>query len=88
MFRSLLYHKYVREFQVQDVLYLHKWNPGLRRRKEDAFEEQIAGKWHLITVQEASDYVDHDILQERFHVTHFAGCAILFNKDILPCHQG
>ena len=23
MFRSLLYHKYVREFQVQDVLYLH-----------------------------------------------------------------
>ena len=22
MFRSLLYHKYVREFQVQDVLYL------------------------------------------------------------------
>ena len=23
MFRSLLYHKYVREFQVQDELYLH-----------------------------------------------------------------
>ena len=23
MFRSLLYHKYVREIQVQDVLYLH-----------------------------------------------------------------
>ena len=32
-------------------------------------------------LQEASDYVEHDILQERFHVTHFAGCAILFNKD-------
>ena len=38
-------------------------------------------KWHIVTLQEASDYVDHDILQERFHVTHFAGCAILFNWD-------
>ena len=43
--------------------------------------KQIAGKWHLITLQEASDYVDHAILQERFYVTHFAGCAVLFNKD-------
>ena len=32
-------------------------------------------------MQEASEYVDHDILTGRFHVTHFAGCAILFNKD-------
>ena len=31
----------------------------------------------------ASDHVDHDILHERFHVTHFAGCAILFNKDTI-----
>ena len=38
-------------------------------------------KWHIVTLQEASDYVDHDILRERFHVTHYAGCAILFNKD-------
>ena len=38
-------------------------------------------KWHVVTLQEASDYVEHDILQERFHVTHFAGCATLFNKD-------
>ena len=28
-----------------------------------------------------SEYVDHDILTGRFHVTHYAGCAILFNKD-------
>ena len=41
-----------------------------RRGKEDAFEKQ-----------EASDYVEHDILNERFHVNHYAGCAILFNKD-------
>ena len=33
-----------------------------------------------VTLQEASEYVDHDILTGRFHVTHNAGCAILFNK--------
>ena len=48
---------------------------------KDAIEKQIAGKWHFITLQEASDYVEHEILHERFHVTHFAGCAVLFNKD-------
>ena len=35
----------------------------------------------FVSLQEASDNVDHDILQERLHVTHNAGCAILFNKD-------
>ena len=24
---------------------------------------------------------DHDILTNRFHVTHHGGCAILYNKD-------
>ena len=38
-------------------------------------------KWHIVTLQEASDFVEHDILHVRFHVTHCAGCAILFNKD-------
>ena len=55
--------------------------PWARRGKEDAFEKEIAGKWHIITLQEASQKVEHEILRERFHVTHFAGCAILFNKD-------
>ena len=66
---------------VQKRLSIYHWNPGPRRGKEDAFENQIAVKWHIVTLQEASDYVEHDILQERFHVTHFAGCAIFFNKD-------
>ena len=56
-------------------------NPGPRRGKENAFDRQIAGRWHVITLQEASEYVDHDILTGRFHVTHYGGCAILFNKD-------
>ena len=66
---------------VQSRLSIYNWNPGPRRGKDDAFEKQIAEKLHIVTLQEASDYVDHDILQERFHVTHYAGCAILFNKD-------
>ena len=66
---------------LQMRLSVYNWNPGPRRGTEDAIEKQIAGKWHLITLQEASDYVDHAILHERFHVTHFAGCAVLFNKD-------
>ena len=66
---------------VQKRLSIYNWNPGPPRGKEHAFEKQIAGKWHLITLQEASDYVEHEILHERFHVTHFAGCAVLFNKD-------
>ena len=32
-------------------------------------------------MQEASDYVDHELLTNRFHVTHYAGCAVLFNKE-------
>ena len=66
---------------MQKRLSIYNWNPGPRRGKEDAIEKQIAGKWHLITLQKASDYVEHEILHERFHVTHFAGCAVLFNKD-------
>ena len=66
---------------MQKRLSIFIWNPGPRRGREDAFEKQIAGKWHIVTLQEASDYFDHDILQERFHVTHCAGCAILFNED-------
>ena len=67
---------------VQKRLSIYNWNPGPRRGKEDAFEKQIGGKWHVITLQEAIEYVDHDILTNRFHVTHYGGCAILFNKDI------
>ena len=68
---------------VQERRSIYNWNPGPRRGKEDAFEKQIAGKWHVITLQEASEYVDHDILTNLFHVTHHGGCAILYNKDTI-----
>ena len=66
---------------VQKRLSIYNWNPGPRRGNEDASEKQIAGKWHVITLQEAVEYVDHDILKNRFHVTHYGGCAVLCNKD-------
>ena len=74
----------------------------LRRGKEDAFEKHIAGRWHIITLQEASEYVDHEILRKRLHVTHLVGCAIdvssigiyfyerfdpLCGLSILSCYQ-
>ena len=66
---------------MQKRLSIYNWNPGPRRGKEGAFEKQIAGKWHVITLQEAIVYVDHDILTNWFHETHYGECAILFNKD-------
>ena len=66
---------------VQKRLSIYNWNPRPRRGKEDAFEKQIAEKWHMVTLQEASDYVNHAVLHERCHKSHFAGCAVLFNKD-------
>ena len=68
---------------VQKRLSIYNWNSGPQRGKEDAFEKQRAGWWHVITLQEASEYVDHEILTCPFHVTHYGGSAILFNKDTL-----
>ena len=57
------------------------WNPGPRRGKGGAIERHVAGKWHIITLQEAIEYLEHDFLTNRFHVTHYGGCAVLFNRD-------
>ena len=42
---------------------------------------KLQGNWHINTLQEAIEYVDHELLTNRFHVTHNGGCAVLFNKD-------
>ena len=47
---------------VQKRFSIHNWNPGPRRGKEGSFERQIAGKWHVITMQEAIECVARDIL--------------------------
>ena len=60
---------------------VYNWNPGPRRGKEGAIEKHIAGKWHIITLQEAIEYLEHELLTNRSHGTHYGGCAILFNED-------
>ena len=60
-------------------LSVNNWNPGSLRGKKGEIEKQIAGKWHIITLQESIEYVDHELLANRFHVTHYGGCAVLFN---------
>ena len=49
--------------------------------EKGAIEKQIAGKWYITILQEAIEYVDHELLTNRFHVTHYRRCAVLFNKD-------
>ena len=66
---------------AQKRLRVYNWKAGPRRGKEGATEKQIAEKWHIVTLQEAIEYLDHEFLTNRFHVTHCGGCAILFNKD-------
>ena len=64
----------------QKRLSIYSWNPGHRRGKEGAMEKHIAVKWHIITLHEAIEYLDHEFLTNRFYVTRYGGCAILFNK--------
>ena len=54
---------------VHRRLRIYNWNSGAPTWKGRCNRERIAGKWHIITLQEASEYVEHDILQELFHVT-------------------
>ena len=34
-----------------------------------------------MTLHEAIEYLEHEYFTNRFYVTHYGGCAILFNKD-------
>ena len=35
----------------------------------------------MIALQEAIAYLQHECLANHFYITHYAGCAVLFNKD-------
>ena len=72
---------------VQKRLSIYNWNPGPRRGKEGAFEKQITGKWHVITLQEAIEYVDHELLTNRFHVTHHGGCDPVIEVKSIYLHD-
>ena len=57
------------------------WNRGPRRGTPGTIETHIAGKWHIIALQDATEYLRHENLTNRFQISHYAGCAVLFNKD-------
>ena len=58
------------------------WNPGPRRGNPGAIEKHIAGTWHTISsAMQAIEYLQHECLMNHFYITHFACCAVLFNKD-------
>ena len=52
-------------------LSIQSWNPGPRRVK-----------WHMIALQEAIEYLEHEYLTSHFHVTHYGGCAVLFRNPL------
>ena len=57
------------------------WIRGPRRGTPGTIETHIAVKWHIIALQDATEYLRHENLTNRFHISHCAGCAVLFNKD-------
>ena len=66
---------------TQTRISISTWNPGPRRGTPGAFERHIARKWHVIASQEAIEYLQHETLANHYHISHFARCAVLFNKD-------
>ena len=51
---------------MQKRLSIYNWNPGPRRGTEDAIEKQIAVKWHIVTLQEASSMSNTKFLMNDF----------------------
>ena len=61
-------------------LSLLQWNPGLARRNPTNTVSAACGKFHAITLQEASDHVPH-ISDQFMAYTGNTDLAILLNKD-------
>ena len=61
-------------------LSLLQWNPGPARRNPTNIVSAACGKFHAVTLQEASDHVPH--ISDHFRVyTDNMDLAILLNKD-------
>ena len=53
----------------------------LDEAKKAPSKTHIGEKWHIIALQEAIEYFQHECLTSHFHLTRCARCAILFKKD-------
>ena len=43
--------------------------------------EHIACILHFVTIQESSEFLDADVIKEKFHEAHSRECATLCNKN-------
>ena len=72
----------LREVLTEHVVDIHKGLVDFRdtseRIQSSSFQTLCVNR--LFSLQ-SFDYFEHKILHERFHATHFKGCAILFDKD-------
>ena len=53
----------------QTRLSILSWNPGLRRCREGAIEEHSAVNWHVIALQEAIEYLQHECFTNASRIT-------------------
>ena len=68
---------------MQKRLSIYNWNPGPRRGKEGAVEKQIAGTLSPCR-RRLIEFVDHELLTNRFTVIHYGGCAVLCCSTRIP----
>ena len=66
---------------VQKRLSIFNWNPGPDAEKKMPSKSRLQAGGMSLPCRKHLNMSIHDILTGRFHVTHYAGCAILFNKD-------
>ena len=44
-----------------------------------AIDNHIVGIMHIVAMQESAEFLQHGYITRHFFVTHFRGCAALFN---------
>ena len=70
---------------VQKRLSIYNWNPEPRRGEEGAIEKQITWKLHIITLQEASDFVDVRASHESVpRDPLWRECSVIQQGHLLP----
>ena len=64
------------------------WNPGPRRGKDGAMERHIAVKWHIIALQEAIEYIQHEYIDESFSCNSLCWlCCLVEQGQLSLGHQ-
>ena len=58
-------------------------NLGPQRGEPGAIEKLIASKWHMIALQEAVEFLQHEYLTNHFYISHFAWLRCLVQQEHL-----